>query len=115
MQPHTEGCRWGLYTTKKPQTKAKQESRSSISFLQVILNALWAEDRQCLILLSIFHVLLPCLFPQENPNPNSPQSQDAKYSLRFGSSGCPGISAAQELPSIKLYSKWWSQKGMKRI
>lgn len=40
MQTPTEGCWWGLYTTKKPQTKAKQESRSSISFLQVTLNTL---------------------------------------------------------------------------
>ena len=33
MQTHTEVCRCILYTTKKPQTKVKQESRSPISFL----------------------------------------------------------------------------------
>lgn len=114
MQTPTEGCRWGLYTTKKPQTKAKQESRSSVSFLQVTLNTLWAEDKHCWILLLISLVLLPCLFPQENLNPKSPQSQDANYSLRFGSSGCPGVSAAQELHSIKLYSRWWNQKGIRK-
>jgi len=47
-----------------------------------------------LILLVIFLVLLSCLFPPETLSPNSPQSQDADYSVGLDSGRPSGHSCS---------------------
>lgn len=116
MQTLNEVCRWVLYTTKKPPNKANQESRSPISFSQVILSASWVEEMHCLILVLIFLVLLSCLFPPSLLPSRKPQSTIPSEVLMqiflsgLAPLGCPDIPAAQELRSRKQYSTCWNQK-----